>query len=76
MQAGITAATRSTGSKTIADLVGLAAGRYGDKVAARRKADGAWHDVTYAEVGERVREVALGLVDLGVQPGERVCILS
>jgi long-chain acyl-CoA synthetase len=76
MPAGATAATRSTGSNTIADLIGLAAERYGDAVAARRKADGAWRDVTYAEVGERVREIALGLVDLGVAPGERVCILS
>jgi hypothetical protein len=42
MQAGITAAAQSTGSKTIADLIGLAAERYGDQVAARRKVDGAW----------------------------------
>jgi long-chain acyl-CoA synthetase len=76
MQAGTTAATRSTGSKTISDLLGRAAEQYGGKVAARHKAEGAWHDVTYAQVGERVREIALGLVDLGVQPGERVCILS
>jgi long-chain acyl-CoA synthetase len=76
MQAGTTAATRSTGSKTISDLLGRAAEQYGGKVAARHKADGAWRDVTYAEVGDRVREIALGLVDLGVQPGERVCILS
>jgi long-chain acyl-CoA synthetase len=76
MQAGTTAATRSTGSATMADLVGLAAERYSDEVAARRKADDAWVDVTFREVGERVREIALGLVDLGVQPGERVCILS
>jgi long-chain acyl-CoA synthetase len=76
MQAGTTAATRSTGSKTIADLIALAAERYGDEVAARRKAGGAWHDVTYTEVGERVRAIALGLVDLGVMPGERVCILA
>ena len=58
MHAGTPAATRSTGSKTIADLLGRAAEQYGAKVAARHKVNGAWHDLTYAEVGERVREIA------------------
>jgi long-chain acyl-CoA synthetase len=65
----------STGSKTIADLMALAARKHGEKVAVRHKRDGDWHDVTYAQVGEIVREVALGLIDLGIEPGERVCIL-
>jgi len=30
----------------MADLMALAAERYADRVAARYKADGAWHDVT------------------------------
>src|SRR5262245_19380847 len=66
----------STGSKTIADLMALAARKHGDKVALRHKRDGEWRDVTYAEVGEIVREIALGLIDLGIDSGERVCILS
>ncbi len=45
-------------------------------MAIRHKQDGAWLDVTYAELGEIVREIALGLIDLGIQPGERVCILA
>jgi len=76
MQAGTTAATRSTGSRTIADLIGIAAERYGDRIAARHKTDGAWEAVSYAQVGEQVREIALGLVAIGVEPGERVCIIS
>jgi long-chain acyl-CoA synthetase len=70
------AATQSTGSKTIADLIGRAAEQFADRVAVRHKADGEWRDVTYAEVGEIVREIGLGLVDLGLDPGERVCILA
>jgi long-chain acyl-CoA synthetase len=76
MQAGTTTVATSTGSKTIADLIGRAAAQYADRVAARRKVDGAWEDVTYAQVGEVVREIGLGLIDLGLQPGERVCLLS
>jgi long-chain acyl-CoA synthetase len=76
MQAGSTAATQSTGSKTIADLIGLAASRHGDRVAARRKVAGAWEDVTFAQAGAAVREIAVGLVGLGVEPGDRVSILA
>jgi long-chain acyl-CoA synthetase len=75
MQAGA-AATQSTGSTTIADLMGRAAERFGGRVAVLHKVDGAWREVTYAEVGAIVREIGLGLVDLGLEPGERVCILA
>jgi long-chain acyl-CoA synthetase len=76
MPAGTTTVATTTGSKTIADLIGRAAEQYGDRVAARHKVDGTWHDVTFARVGEIVREVGLGLIALGIEPGERVCILS
>jgi long-chain acyl-CoA synthetase len=71
-----TAASQSTGSKTIADLLPRAAEKYADKPAVRHKRDGEWHDVTYAEVGEIVSEVGRGLIALGIEPGERVCILA
>ena len=68
MQAG-TAATQSTGSKTIADLMVRAAEQFADRVAVRHKVDGDWRDVTFAEVGEIVREIGLGLIDLGIAAG-------
>jgi long-chain acyl-CoA synthetase len=74
MQAG-TAATQSTGSKTIADLMVRAAEQFADRVAVRHKVDGDWRDVTFAEVGALVREIGLGLIDLGIAPGERVSLL-
>jgi long-chain acyl-CoA synthetase len=66
---------QSTGSTTIADLIGLAAARHGDAPAVRHKADGEWRDVSYAQLGEIVSEVGRGLVDLGIEPGDRVAIL-
>ncbi|EFG78149.1 AMP-binding enzyme [Mycobacterium parascrofulaceum ATCC BAA-614] len=42
----------------------------------RRQIDGAWTDVTCAEVADQVRSAALGLIGLGVQAGDRVCIFS
>jgi long-chain acyl-CoA synthetase len=70
------AGARGTGSKTIADLLPLAVRKYGDKAAQRYKVGDDWVDASYNELGEAVREVALGLVDLGTQPGDKVSILA
>jgi long-chain acyl-CoA synthetase len=72
----ITAAEASTGSKTMADLLRLAAEQYAAQTAIKHKVGDEWREVSYAELGEAVREIALGLVDLGIQKGERVSILS
>jgi long-chain acyl-CoA synthetase len=72
----VTAVSSATAAQTIADLVPRAAERYADRVAVRYKREGSWQDISYAELDEIVREVALGLIDLGVAPGERVCILA
>ena len=74
MEAGTTPAG-GTGSTTIADLCARAAERFGDQVAIKHKVDGTWRDVTFDEVGEIVTEIGLGLMALGLQPGERVSIL-
>jgi long-chain acyl-CoA synthetase len=71
----LSASAASTGSTTIADLLPLAAERYGERAAVRVKRDGAWQDVSFGEVGEIAEEIALGLIGLGIAPGERVAIL-
>ncbi len=65
-----------TGSKTIADLLPLAARKYANSPAQRYKVGDEWVDASYAELGETVKEVALGLVELGIEPGEKVSILA
>src|SRR5918997_1648602 len=67
---------QGTGSKTIADLLPLAVEKYGDTPAQRFKVGDEWRDASYAELGETVRQVALGLIDLGIQPGEKISILA
>src|SRR5688500_17770524 len=69
-------ARQGTGSKTIADLLPLAAARYGDAPAQRHKVGEEWVDVSYAQLGEIVKEVSLGLVDLGIEPGDKISILA
>jgi long-chain acyl-CoA synthetase len=70
-----TAAPESTGSRTIADLMGLAAERYGDRTAVTFKRGDEWAEVSYREVGEIVSEIARGLIDLGLAPGDRAAVL-
>jgi long-chain acyl-CoA synthetase len=65
----------TTGSTTIADLLPRAVELFGDRVAQKHKVEGEWRDVTFAEVGEIVSEIGRGLIDLGVEPGERVGML-
>src|SRR3954452_12026739 len=75
MEAG-TAPRQTTASRTIADLLPKAAALYGDKTAQKRKVGGEWRDVSFAEVATAASEIARGLIDLGIEPGDRVCLLA
>ncbi len=61
---------------SMAALMRTAADRYGDSPAARFQRDGEWVAWTYNEVWDQVRRFANGLVDLGVNVGDRVAILA
>ncbi len=71
-----TATAAATGSQTIADLIPRTAAEHAERIAVRYKRDGAWHDVGYGQLADIVQEVGLGLIDVGIEPGERVCILA
>ncbi|MGH2903179.1 MAG: AMP-dependent synthetase/ligase [Solirubrobacteraceae bacterium] len=78
MEATATVSSRGSdqGLRSIADLVAHAAEEHAESTAVRFKRDGAWHDVSYAELAKIVEEIGLGLIDLGIEAGERVCILA
>jgi long-chain acyl-CoA synthetase len=67
---------RGTNSKTVADLLPKAAELYGSNVAVKYKEGDQWLSKTFAEVQEIVMPLALGLVELGIQKGDRVSILG
>jgi long-chain acyl-CoA synthetase len=71
-----TASAAATGSKTLADLVLLAAKKHAKLVALRHKVGDEWVDTSYEELGQIVKEVTLGLEALGITPGDKVAILS
>src|SRR4051794_515243 len=71
------AAESSTNSTTVADLAPRAAERHGDLPAVTYKdPSGEWVSKTYREVGDVVRKLALGLIELGIEKGDKVSILA
>jgi long-chain acyl-CoA synthetase len=68
-------ATETTGSSTIADMMGLAADRFADRTMATFKRGDDWVEISYRDVGETVSEIARGLIDLGLEPGDRAAVL-
>jgi long-chain acyl-CoA synthetase len=71
------AAGEGVGSSTIADLLPRAVAKYGAQRAVMFKDDdGQWAARSYSEVGETVRRLALGLIGLGVEKGDKVSILG
>ncbi|WP_433083752.1 AMP-dependent synthetase/ligase [Dactylosporangium sp. CA-052675] len=61
---------------TIADLVRDRARRTPDAVALREKHRGIWREITWRQYWDTARSLAHALRGLGVQPGDRVAILS
>src|ERR1700727_197344 len=74
--AGHSVAEPAGETRTLAHLVPNAVAKFAEKPAARFKRDGEWLDVSYERLGKIVQEIALGLIELGVAPGDRVCILA
>jgi long-chain acyl-CoA synthetase len=47
-----------------------------NRVAIRHKEYGIWHNVTWGQYGEKVRQVAMGLISLGLKKGDCVSVIS
>jgi long-chain acyl-CoA synthetase len=48
----------------------------GDRLAIRKKEYGLWHDMSWNEYARRVRDVACGLIAIGLEKGDRVAIIG
>src|SRR2546423_6645845 len=68
---------QGVGARTIAELLPLAARKHATRRAILYKEPGGgWVSKTFAEVGEIVRSLSLGLIDLGIAPQDKVAILA
>jgi long-chain acyl-CoA synthetase len=67
----------TTTPRTLNELLFQALDRFGSRpVAMRAKRDGAWVDFSYRDLADQVQDLSVGLMELGVRPGDRVAILS
>lgn len=58
------------------DLLEKSCRRFPKKTALRWKAGGQWHSLTYPELHQQIEALATGLLERGLQPGDKVAILS
>jgi long-chain acyl-CoA synthetase len=63
-------------NRTIARAAAAAGERFGERTAVRYQHEGEWREQTFAEVAQIVDEIALGLIELGLEPGDRVALLA
>ncbi len=68
--------TRAGGEMSLPALLQRNAERYGDRPAYREKEYGIWQSWTWAEAEKEVEALALGLLDLGLRPGDFVAIIG
>ncbi|MEV5706927.1 long-chain fatty acid--CoA ligase [Actinoallomurus sp. NPDC052274] len=63
-------------SANLTDTLFSRAAEEPDRVVIRRKAGSGWRDVTAREFAEEIARVAKGLISAGVEPGDRVALMS
>ena len=62
--------------QTLNELFNSALQAYRESEFLRFKRGGEWRSLSYGEVARRVRELALGLYDLGIRNGDKLAIWS
>ncbi|GAB2749878.1 AMP-dependent synthetase/ligase [Amycolatopsis magusensis] len=70
------AARKVSEEESLADVVWSNAERFGEVISFRRLVDGSWLDVTAREFAAEVLAAAKGLVAAGIEPGDRVGLMS
>jgi long-chain acyl-CoA synthetase len=77
MNTSTTTTATTVAGATIADLAFRAGEAYGDRPFARfQSAPDQWQDTSYRTLAEDVTSLGLGLLELGLEPGDRVAVLG
>jgi len=67
---------RHSSEETIVQMVDARAEKYGDRAIMQSKQDGSWVDVTWSRLAGAYRDVARGLLQLGLADNDSIAILS
>src|SRR5664279_3586729 len=62
--------------KHLALMVQKQVKKYGERTALRYRENGQWQDISWKDVGERVRAVAKALLEMGIKTGDMVGVFS
>ncbi len=68
--------TEISDDQTIPKLFLEKAGVYGDRVSMREKDFGVWRPITWQKYLENVKYISLGLISLGLKPGDKVSMIG
>ena len=60
----------------LADFLGGAAERYPDSIATRVRVGDGWRTQTFSDFAANARRVAAGLIDSGIEVGDRVALFA
>ena len=64
-------------ARTLTELLFGALDRFGSRpVAMRAKQGGGWIELSYRDLADRIQDLSLGLLEIGIRPGDRLAILS
>lgn len=68
--------TQYTSEETIIQMVDARAAKYGDRTVMQSKKAGSWVDVSWGRLATVYKDVARGLIQLGLGKGDSIAILS
>jgi len=72
----MTTAAKDSGVSSVPQLLARNVAQHGAKAAYREKEFGIWQSWTWAEAAEEIDALALGLLELGANPGDHIAILG
>ena len=62
--------------KHLASMIEDSCRRHRHEIAMRYKSNGIWQEITYGDLGSKIRQVSNALIALGIQSGDKIGIFS
>jgi long-chain acyl-CoA synthetase len=73
---GPSGADRGTRAETLAEMVATATSSYSGTALKFKTDEGEWQEISYGALAENLKQVAKGLIALGIEHGDKVAIFS